>query len=73
MNPAHRLPYVVVRYQYDPVRDESVNMGVIVQTPDRLHFKLIDNCDSLLRPYPFMERDAVERKMQSVTSIFSAE
>lgn len=73
MNPMHRLSYVVVRYQYDPVRDESVNMGVVVQTPGRLHFKLIDDWDSLMRAYPFMERDAVERKMQSLTSILSAE
>jgi len=73
MNEVHRLPYAVVRYQYDSVRDEAVNLGIIVQTPERLHFKLIEDWDSLLRAYPFMEKEVVERKMQSLASMLSRE
>jgi hypothetical protein len=73
MEAAHRLPYVVVRYHYDPVRDEAVNLGVIVQLEVGLRFKLLEDPESLLKAYPFLDKDVVQRKVQSLTSALGQE
>lgn len=73
MNGVHRLPYVVVRYHYDPVRDEAVNLGVIVQVAEGLRFKLIEDLNSLFKAYPFLDRNAVERKVQSLAAALKRE
>lgn len=73
MEAAHSLPYVVVRYHYDPVRDEAVNLGVIVQAEEGLRFKLLEDPDSLLKAYPFLDKDVVQRKVQSLASALGQE
>ncbi len=73
MTETHRLPYVVVRYHYDPARDEAVNVGVILQTEKGLFAQMIEDWVALHQAYPFLDVRELRRKMESLRAITSRE
>ena len=73
MTEVHRLPYVVVRYHYDPVRDEAINVGVVVQTGEGLRYKFLEDWSKLGKAYPFLDVDSLQKTANSLESQFGSE
>jgi len=66
MTEAHRLPYTVVRYHYDPVRDEALNVGVLVQTERRLLLRTVEDWRAFRQAYPFLDARALTEKVDAL-------
>jgi|SRR2546422_10853223 len=62
MDARERLQYVVVRYYYDRVRDEAVNIGVLVQTADGLKLRTVAEWEEVRRAYPFIDPKDLQRQ-----------
>jgi hypothetical protein len=72
MTTQQRLAYSVVRYYYDRVRDEAINVGVIVQTPTGVRVKM-GPIDAIRRAYPFIEVDVLARQVRTLESMLEGD
>lgn len=71
MSGVHRLPYIVIRYHYDQVRDEGVNVGVIVQSENGLRSSIVDDWVALQRAYPFIDVEELKRRVGSLKRLIT--
>jgi hypothetical protein len=67
MTETNRFPYVIVRYHYDPVRDEALNIGVVLQGSNGLLFKVIEDWDAMCKAYPFLDSNDLKRKTEALS------
>jgi len=66
-----RLAYSVVRYHYDRLRDEAINVGVIVQMPTGVRVKTAA-IEAIRRAYPFLNPELVARQMRTLTTMLES-
>src|SRR2546426_801502 len=69
MGAQERLQYVVVRYYYDRVREEAVNIGILIQTAEGLKLKTVGEWDELRRAYPFIDPKDLERQAEFLSAM----
>ena len=73
MTETRRVPYAVVRYHHDRVRDEAVNVGVVVQTEQGLRVKTLGEWEDVRRAYPFLDISDLQRHIDSLTALLDRE
>jgi hypothetical protein len=71
MSENFRFPYTVIRYHYDQVRNEGVNVGVIVQTDTGLRTCMIEDWEALRRAYPFIDIRELQNTVEVLKSQLS--
>jgi hypothetical protein len=69
MSDVSRLRYVVVRYHFDRVRDQAINIGVLLQGEGGLRLKTIENWDQLRRAYPFIDARLVQEQAAALAGV----
>lgn len=66
-----RLPYLVVRYHHDPIRNEGINVGLVMQTPEGLQVREIESVQKLGRSYPFLDLKLFGRNLEAMKTVLS--
>jgi hypothetical protein len=69
MSDVRRLRYAVVRYHYDRVRDQAINVGVLLQTDTGLRLKTVNDWQQLRRVYPFLDARLVQEQTAALASV----
>src|SRR5712692_4689927 len=67
MSETNNFLYALIRYHYDQVRDEAINVGVVVQGAQKVMLKVIEDWEALYRAYPFLDLDVVKRKTEALS------
>ena len=68
MTAQQRLAYSIVRYYHDRLRDDPINVGVVVQTPDGVRVKS-GPIEAIRRAYPFVDVAVLTENMRELTAM----